>query len=185
MKYYSLESELVQGTELRRGIMKRTFFVCWILTSLLAVSSSPYLVTRTEGAGPSDQELQDFARGMGVDPKQCDDLQNKINQIVAIYESPLSDKEKMASLSELATKSIEEMKQAASKDSGVATAINQHLILMQSILSAAQASASRGEKTLPDSVKDDVKKMKILTKTYVDLMKGLCPKLALPDVVTK
>jgi hypothetical protein len=165
--------------------MKRTSLIWWIFMSVLVITSSLYLVTQTESAGPSDQEVQDFARGMGINPKQCDDLQNKINQIVAIYESPLSDKEKMASLSEFATKSMEEMKQAASKDPEVATAVNQHLILMQSILSAAQASASRGEKTLPDPVKDDLQKMKILTKTYVDLMKGLCPKLALPDVVTK
>jgi hypothetical protein len=165
--------------------MKMTSLMLWTLLAVLVITSSPSFVAQTDSAGLSDQEVQDLARGMGIDPRQCDDLQNKINQIVAIYESPVSDKEKMASLSEIASKSMEEMKQAASKDPEVATAVNQHLILMQAILSAAQASASGDDKTVPDPVKDDLKKMKILTKTYVDMMKGLCPRLELPEVVTK
>lgn len=165
--------------------MKR-ISVAWMifLSAWLLVSLAPFL-TYAQNAGPSDQEVQDMARGMGMDPRQCDDLQNRINKIVAIYESPLSDDEKMASLSELADQSVAEMKQAASKDAEVGQAVNQHLVLLQNILSAARASASGDDKKIPDSVKDDLQKMKILTKTYVDLMKSMCPRLTLPDLVTK
>ena len=43
-------------------------------------------------------------------------FRNRINQIVAIYESSLSDDEKMASLTEAVAQSLAEMQQAGSKD---------------------------------------------------------------------
>jgi hypothetical protein len=154
------------------------------LSAVLLVVLSTVL-TYARNAGPSDREVQDMARGMGMDPQQCDALQNRINQVVAIYESSLSDNEKLAGLSEYAAQSMAEMQQAGSKDAEVEQAVNQHLVLMQSIMSAAKASASADDKKVSDAAKDDVQKLKILTKTYVDMMKSLCPKLALPEVVTK
>ncbi len=165
--------------------MKKTSFAWMISLSALLLLSLVPLLACAQGAGPSDQEVRDMSRGMGMDPRQCDDLQNRIDRIVAIYESPISENEKLASLSELATQSMEEMKQAASKDPEVEQAINQHLVLMQAILSAAKASASGDDKKVSDAVKDDLQKMKILTKTYVDMMKALCPRLTLPELMTK
>ncbi|MGO9569355.1 MAG: hypothetical protein ACLP5H_17610 [Desulfomonilaceae bacterium] len=165
--------------------MKRTSFTWMTFLSALAIVSSLAFIVQAQAAGPSDQEMQDMARGMGMDPRQCDDLQNRINRIVAIYESSQSDNEKMASLSEAVAQSVAEMEQAASKDPEVATAGNQYIGLIQELLSAARTSASGDDKKVSDAVKDDLQKLKIMTKDYVQMMKLMCPGLTLPDVMTK
>ena len=53
------------------------------------------------------------------------------------------------------------------------------------LLAAARKSASGDDKKVSDAVKDDLQKLKIMTKDYVQMMKLMCPKLALPDVMTK
>lgn len=165
--------------------MKRKSFAWTVFLSALLITSLGAFIAHAQNAGPSDQEMQDMARGMGMDPQQCDDLQNRINQIVAIYESSLSDNEKIASLTEAVAQSVEQMQQAASKDPEVATAGNQYLVLIQELLAAARKSASGDEKKVSDAVKDDLHKLKIMTKDYVQMMRLMCPKLALPDVMTK
>jgi hypothetical protein len=125
----------------RRVIMKRISFWMIFLSALL-ITSLGASIAYAQNSGPSDQEMQDMARGMGMDPRQCDDVQNRINQIVAIYESPLSDDEKMAKLTEAVAQSVAEMQQAAAKDPEVATAGNQYVLLIQGLLAAARTSAS-------------------------------------------
>jgi hypothetical protein len=165
--------------------MKRKSFAWMIFLSASLITGLGAFIAHAQYAGPSDQEMQDMARGMGMDPRQCDDIQNRINQIVAIYESSLSDNEKIASLTEAVAQSVEEMQQAASKDPEVATAGNQYLVLIQELLAAARKSASGDDKKVSDAIKDDLQKLKIMTKDYVQMMKLMCPKLALPDVMTK
>ena len=165
--------------------MKRIPVAWMIFLSALLIASLGAFIAHAQKAGPSDQEVQDMARDMGMDPRLCDDLQNRINQIVAIYESSLSDDEKMASLTEAVAQSVAEMQQAGSKDPEVATAGNQYVLLIQGLLAAARTSASGDDKKVSDAVKDDLQKLKIMTKDYVQMMKLMCPKLALPDVMTK
>jgi hypothetical protein len=165
--------------------MKRMSFTWMLFLSALAVTSLGAFIAHAQNTGPSDQEMQDMARGMGMDPGQCEGLQNRINQIVAIYESSASDDEKMAGLTEIVEQSMAEMQQAGSKDPEVATASNQYLVLIQGLLAAARTSASGDDKKVSDAVKDDLQKLKIMTKDYVQMMKLMCPKLALPDVMTK
>jgi hypothetical protein len=165
--------------------MKRKSFAWMIFLSALLITGLGAFIAHAQNAGPSDQEMQDMARGMGMDPRQCDDIQNRINQIVAIYESSLSDNEKIASLTEAVAQSVDEMQQAAAKDPEVATAGNQYLVLIQELLAAARKSASGDDKKVSDAVKDDLQKLKIMTKDYVQMMKLMCPKLALPEVMTK
>ena len=165
--------------------MKRISFVWTIFLSALLITSLGAFIAHAQNTGPSDQEVQDMARDMGMDPRQCDDVQNRINQIVAIYESPLSDDEKMAKLTEAVAQSVAEMQQAASKDPEVAAAGSQYVLLIQELLAAARKSASGDDKKVSDAVKDDLQKLKIMTKDYVQMMKLMCPKLALPDVMTK
>jgi hypothetical protein len=165
--------------------MKRISVAWMIFLSALLITSLGASIACAQNTGPSDQEVQDMARGMGMDPRQCDDVQNRINQIVAIYESPLSDDEKMTKLTEAVAQSVTEMQQAASKDPEVAAAGNQYVLLIQELLAAARKSASGDDKKVSDAVKDDLQKLKIMTKDYVQMMKLMCPKLALPDVMTK
>ena len=165
--------------------MKRISFAWMIFLSALLITSLGAFIAHAQNTGPSDQEMQDMARGMGMDPRQCDDVQNRINQIMAIYESPLSDDEKMAKLTEAVAQSMAEMQQAGSKDPEVATAGNQYVLLIQELLAAARKSASGDDKKVSDAVKDDLQKLKIMTKDYVQMVKLMCPKLALPDVMTK
>jgi hypothetical protein len=165
--------------------MKRTSFMWMLFLSALLITSLGAFIAHAQKTGVSDQEMQDMARGMGMDPGQCEGLQNRINQIVAIYESPLSDDEKMAQLTEILAQSVAEMQQAGSKDPEVATAGNQYVLLIQELLAAARKSAAGGDKKVSDAVKDDLQKLKIMTKDYMQMMKLMCPKLALPDVMTK
>jgi hypothetical protein len=165
--------------------MKRISLAWMIFVSVLLITSLGASIAQAQKAGPSDKEVQDLARDMGMDPRQCDDVQNRINQVVAIYESPLSDDEKMARLTEAVAQSMAEMQQAGSKDPEVATAGNQYVLLIQELLAAARKSASGDDKKVSDAVKDDLQKLKIMTKDYVQMMKLMCPKLVLPDVMTK
>jgi hypothetical protein len=165
--------------------MKRISFAWMIFVTVLLITSLGASIAHAQGAGPSDKEVQDLARDMGMDPRQCDDVQNRINQVVAIYESPLSDDEKMARLTEAVAQSMAEMQHAGSKDPEVATAGNQYVLLIQELLAAARKSASGDDKKVSDAVKDDLQKLKIMTKDYVQMMKLMCPKLVLPDVMTK
>jgi hypothetical protein len=165
--------------------MKRISLAWMIFVSVLLIPSLGASIAHAQGASPSDKEIQDLARDMGMDPRQCDDVQNRINQVVAIYESALSDDEKMARLTEAVAQSMAEMQQAGSKDPEVATAGNQYVLLIQELLAAARKSASGDDKKVSDAVKDDLQKLKIMTKDYVQMMKLMCPKLVLPDVMTK
>jgi len=165
--------------------MKRISAAWMVFMVALVIASVGASVAEAQNAGPSDQEVQDMARGMGMDPGLCNDLQNRINEVVAISDSSLSDDEKMTKLTEAVAQSMADMQKAASKDPEVESAIGQHLVLVQALMAAARTSASGNDKKVSDSVKDDLEKLKIITKNYVQMMKLMCPKLTLPDVMNK
>jgi DNA repair ATPase RecN len=142
-------------------------------------------VTAAQQAGPSDDEVQDLARSMGMDPRSCDDIQNRINRVAAIAESSLSDDEKVSRLSEALAESIAGMQKAGQKDDEVAKAVNQYLVLIQDLLSTARASATGDDKKVSAAVKNDLQRLTILTKNYVAMMKLMCPRLALPEAMNK
>jgi len=142
-------------------------------------------VREGQNSGPSDREIQDMARSMGMDPKLCDGLQERINRIVAISESSITDEEKVEKLSEAVAESIAGMQKSGSKDAEVAKAANQYLVLMKGLIAAVRASVGTGDKKVSASAKEDLQKLIILTKTYVAMMKIMCPKLTLPDTMNK
>lgn len=165
--------------------MGKTYFKWKFFLSAMAIMGSLVFAAEAQNPGPGDQEVQDMARGMGIDARKCENLQTRIDQIVAIYESPISDNEKVASLSDAVAQSMAEMQQAASQDPEVEKAVNQYLGLMKELMAAARSSASGDDKKISDAAKDDLQKLKIMTSTYVQMMKALCPKLILPDVMSK
>ncbi len=59
------------------------------------------------------------------------------------------------------------------------------LVFMKGLIAAARASAAAGDKKVSATAKEDLQKLIILTKTYVAMMKVMCPKLTLPDTMSK
>ena len=173
--------------------MKRVSITWIILLFALALWGGEVVATKAQAAdagqgrnaGPSDQEIQDMARTMGMDPKLCDGLQERINRIVAISESSITDEEKVEKLSEAVAESIAGMQKSGSKDAEVAKTANQYLVLMKGLLAAARASAAAGDKKVSTSAKEDLQKLIILTKVYVSMVKVMCPKLTVPDAMNK
>ncbi len=165
--------------------MKKISFRAILLLFAIIMASLWTCVTAAQQAGPSDEEVQDLARSMGMDPRSCDDIQNRINRVTAIAESSLSDDEKVSRLSEALAESIAGMQKAGQKDDEAAKAVNQYLVLIQDLLSAARASATGDDKKVSAAVKNDLQRLTILTKNYVAMMKLMCPRLALPEAMNK
>jgi len=163
--------------------MKR-LFCAWmtIVTVLVVMNSVPGLV-RAQQAVPSEGEVQDMARSMGMDPRQCDAIQNQIDRVTSVANSSISDNDKVARLSEFLNQSIEAMKQAASKDQEVAQIVNQYLSMIQGLVAAALNAGK--DKSVPSGAAEDLAKLKIMTQTYVQMMKMMCPNLKLPESMVK
>jgi hypothetical protein len=173
--------------------MKRVSVIWIILLFALAIWGGEVFATKVQAADerqgqnvrPSDQDAQDLASSLGMDPKLCDGLQERIDRILAISESSISDEEKVEKLSEAVAESIAGMQKSGSKDTEVAKAANQYLVLMKGLLAAARQSAAAGEKKVSSTAKEDLQKLIILTKVYVSMMKMMCPKFTLPDAMNK
>ncbi len=171
--------------------MKKNFSV-WMILLVAAILCCGIIFPKAQAAdtqdrntGPSDQEIQDMARNMGMDPKLCEALQERINRIVAIADSSLTDEDKVNKLSEAVAESIGGMQTAGSKDPEVANAASQYLVLMKDIITAARSSTAKGDNKVSASAKEDLQKLLIITKTYMSMMKIMCPKLTLPDTMKK
>jgi hypothetical protein len=169
--------------------MKKNFSV-WMMLLVAAILCCGIIFPKAQAAdtqktGPSDREIQDMARSMGMDPKLCEALQERINRIVAIADSSLTDEEKVTKLSEAVAESIQGMQTSGSKDPEVANAASQYLVLMKDIITAARSSAAKGDNKVSASAKEDLQKLLIVTKTYMSMMKIMCPKLTLPDTMKK
>ncbi len=173
--------------------MKRMSGTWIILLFALALAGGEVFATKAQAAdvpqrqnaGPSDQETQDMARSMGMDPKSCDGLQERINRIVAISQSSMTDEEKVEKLSEAVAESIAGMENSGAKDAEVANAAKQYLVVMKGLIAAARESAAADGKKVSVAAKEDLQKLIIMTKTYVAMMKVMCPKLTLPDTMNK
>lgn len=156
-----------------------------IFLSVFAIMTFGVLAPEIQAAGPSDEEVQDMARSMGMDPKQCDGIQNQINRVMSISESSMSDDEKVSKLSEALAESMAGMQRSAQKDPEVEKAVGQYLVMIQDLVSAARASATGDDKNVSAAVKNDLQRLTILTKNYVAMMKLMCPRLTLPEAMNK
>jgi hypothetical protein len=131
--------------------------------------------------------LEDLGKDFGMDPAKCDAFQEQINQVVAVYQSALSDDEKIARLTELWSQSAESLQKSASDDPEVASTANQYLILMKQLVAMAMAeeSPSGTDKSASAAATNSLKKLKTLTQNYVKMMKILCPRLTLPPIMNQ
>jgi hypothetical protein len=165
--------------------MKKLTLSWIIFLSALVTMGLGALAIETRAAGPSDEEVQDMARSMGRDPKQCEAIQNQVNRLTSISESSMSDDEKVSKLSEALAESKAGMQKSAQKDPEVDKAVSQYLVLIEDLVSAARASATGADKNVSAAVTNDLKRLTILTKNYVAIMKLMCPRLTLPEPVNK
>ena len=167
-----------------REVIMKGFAYAWMtLVTVVLVMNSVLGLAQSKPAAPSENEIQDMARSMGMDPQRCDALQNRINQVTLAADSSLSEKEKAARLSELLDQAIESMREAASKDPEVARIVNQYLSMMQGLVDAARNTGS--DKNVSSNTAEDLSKLKVMTRTYVQMIKMMCPKLKLPESVDK
>ncbi len=165
--------------------MKRMSSAWLIFLPALAIIAWGTVVTAAQNTAPSDQEKLDMARTLGVNPALCAGLQDRINAVVAIYKSSNSDSQKIAALTKAINQSMVEIQKAASQDPEIESAIKPQLALIQELMVAAPLSASGDDKKVSAAAKDDLQKIKIMTKGYVNMMKLMCPKLTLPEVMNK
>jgi hypothetical protein len=154
------------------------------LSALLAISLAPGLV-EGQNAGPRDDQVQDMARSFGMDPALCDGLQSQIDKVLNIYRSSATDNDKISQLKEALAESLRKMRQSGDKDPEVDRIIKQYLTIMEGLLASARDAFKAGDKQLSPDAQKELQKLKIMTATYMSMMKMMCPKLNLPDVMNK
>jgi len=164
--------------------MKRFFGSIVIFLALLAISFAPCFA-EAQNAGPKDNETQDMARSLGMDPALCDGLQNQIDKVVNIYRSAATDDDKISQLTEALAQSLRNMRESGHKDPEVDRIFKQYLTIIEGLLASLRDSFKSGDKQLAPDAGDELRKLKIMTGTYVSMMKMMCPKLNLPDVMNK
>jgi len=153
-------------------------------TAFLAICLAPCFA-EAQNVGPRDDEVQDMGRSFGMDPALCDGLQAQIDKVVNIYRSAATEDEKVSQLTDALTESLRNMRESGAKDPEVGRIVKQYLTIIEGLLASARDSLRAGAKQLPPDVKNELQKLKIMTATYVSMMKIMCPKLNLPELVNK
>jgi hypothetical protein len=166
--------------------MERMHFRWIVLVVAFAVMMlGPATVEAQPSTGPSPDELEDLARDFGMDPAKCNAVQKQIDQVVAVYQSGLSDDEKIAGLSALWAQSAASLQKSAAADSEVASTANQYVLMMEELVAMAKDSPSGSDKNVSVAAKNSLNKLRALTQNYVKMMKVMCPKLNLPAVMNQ
>ncbi len=142
-------------------------------------------VNAGRSTGPTSEDLEDLSKDFGMDPAKCDAVQKQINQVMAVYQSNLTDDEKVASLTQLWSKSAAAMEKSTSDDPDVASTANQYLVMMKELVAMAKDSPNDSDKNVSAAAANSLKKLKTLTQNYVKMMKVMCPKLVLPPLMNQ
>jgi len=153
-------------------------------TAFMAICLAPCFA-EAQNAGPRDDEIQDMGRSFGMDPALCDGLQAQIDKVVNIYRSAATEDEKVSQLTEALTESLRNMRESGAKDPEVDRIVKQYLTIIEGLLASARDFLRAGDKQLPPNAKNELQKLKIMTATYVSMMKIMCPRLNLPELVNK
>jgi hypothetical protein len=140
---------------------------------------------RGQDPGQPHGDVQDIARSMGMDPALCDELQRRIDHVVSVSGSLLNDAEKVTQLTEILSQSLKDMQKASQNDPEADRIVKQYLAIIEGLLAAARGSTPSGDKQISPDVKNELQKLKILTDTYVGMMKIMCPGLKLPQTMNK
>ncbi len=171
----------------REEIMNMRSVLCRFVVLCVAVPALSFMCgpAYAQKAAPSDEEVQDMARGMGMDPKLCGQLQNQVNQVVNIGQSSLGAQEKLTKLQEVLTGSLAGMQKSAENDPEIGMIVKQYTFVIAGLLATVSGSAATEGKQVSPESKNELEKLKVLTTTYVNMVKMMCPKLTLPEVLNK
>ncbi|MBI4965342.1 MAG: hypothetical protein HY913_18845 [Desulfomonile tiedjei] len=164
--------------------MKRFFATTLIFLWAFAVIGLAPCLAQNQNLGPQDKEIQDMGRSFGMDPALCEGLQNQIDKVVNIAHSAASEDEKVSQLTEALAESLKNMRESGTKDPEVDRIVKQYLTIIEGLLATARDSWRAGDKQIPADAKNEMEKLKIMTGTYLSMMRIMCPKLKLPDVMT-
>jgi hypothetical protein len=170
--------------ERRKRTMKHVRMLLIVVVATFAVAGfSLGLAEAQKPGGPTSEELEDIAKDLGMEPAKCDAVQRQIDQVVSVYQSGLTDNEKIAKLTELWAQSAAALKKSGESDPDVGATAGQYLLLMEEVVAMTKASPSGDDKAVSSTARDSLKRLKILTQNYVKMIKILCPKLTLPAIM--
>ena len=151
-----------------------------ILLSLGVILAASLFMGLVPSAGQTQQPAPAF------DPKKCDEIQQQVDQIVSIWKSSaLSDEEKTAKLKESVTQSLAVMIGSSVNDTEGAKIAKEFRDAIAQLLSKADASGGKADKTVPDDAKTDLALLQERIKPYLFLMKLMCPELIIPELVSR
>jgi hypothetical protein len=172
------------------GYQEMTRHILFVLAALLAGAALLTLgcgvSIAQQAVAPEEGDLDEMARaGVGLGSSKCNEVQQKISAVVSIFESSLKDQEKMAQLSQVWAQSAEEMRKSGEGDELLKTTIEPYLLIMEGLAGQLQASMGAGNKQAPEQIKAAFDRMKLMTGSYVKMMRLLCPKLSLPAILDK
>ena len=139
-----------------------------------------------KAVAPTEGDLDEMARlGVGLGDQKCNAVQSQIDGIKAVYESNLSDEEKMAKLSAIWSNTAADLKKSFASDQDVKAAVEPYLLMLEGACGqCADLGSGRAKATSPRD-KRTFDRMKVMTSSYVKMMRLLCPKLTLPPIVGK
>jgi hypothetical protein len=113
----------------------------------------------------------------------CENIQNQVNQLLAISQSSsLTQEEKIAQLSKSWGESLAAMSQFAGKDGDNSKLVTEMITPITAIIASAFKSSSTEGNVSPET-KQDLDKVGQLIAPYIGIMKKMCPNLVLPSSV--
>jgi hypothetical protein len=167
----------------------RRMLIGWIaFVAALAVvgflSGTASAQSRSGSSGPTPEELEDLSKDLGMNPAQCEALQRQIDDVVSVYQSGMSDDEKIAKLSALWGQAAASMRKSGEKDPDVGATAGQYLTVMEDLVAMAKAQ-SGSDKDASVAARNALTRLKGMSQNYVKMMKILCPKLSLPPIMNQ
>ncbi|MBI5570634.1 MAG: hypothetical protein HY914_11880 [Desulfomonile tiedjei] len=116
----------------------------------------------------------------------CQQLQSKINEMLAISDSTsLTDAAKVAELRKAWAETWKSMQETGKDDSEINDMVKEFSQTLNRLIAMAVASASSGNQEVSEDAKRALVDLKKQIKPYMSFMKMLCPRLVVPEVLTK
>ncbi len=133
---------------------------------------------------PPSEDVQNASPLMGIDPNICAALQKQVDSVTSISGSGLTEQEKINRLTQHLAQSIASMRQSAKGEPDAAVPVQQYVTLIQALLAVVRSTPDAGNSSVPTAAAEGFQKFQALTSTYVNLVKVMCPSVALPTNVT-
>ncbi len=122
----------------------------------------------------------------GIDPRKCADLQNRLDEIVAISQSSsMSEQQKMSRLSASISQSLATMINSTGNDPEAAKIAREWRETLMKVMSSADVSGRVQDTDVSADAKRGVDLIKKRIQPYIAVMKLLCPDLVVPQAINR